>query len=99
MEIDKESPSESVGADKLSAPTVTSSKREIVVSTPALGELLEGITGVGAELPPPPPPPQAATMKAIRLAEASLGFLRRLEGWAIICDTMSTILFLNLICC
>ena len=33
-------------------------------------------TGVGAELPPPPPPPHAATIKAIRLAEASLGPLR-----------------------
>jgi hypothetical protein len=38
--------------------------------------------GVGVEVgagegvePPPPPPPQAATINAIRLAEASFGFL------------------------
>ena len=77
MEMVNESPSESVGADKFREPASTSSVREIATSDPAIGALFEGGTGVGVELPPPPPP-QAATIKAIRLADASFGSLRNL---------------------
>ena len=73
--IDKESPSESVGADKFKAPDETSSDRLMAIFAPALGELLDGIIRAGLE-PPPPPPPHAATMNEIKLAEASFGFLR-----------------------
>ena len=46
MEMVNESPSESVGAAKLSGPSIASSLMLTVVSEPATGMLLEGAMGV-----------------------------------------------------
>ena len=70
----------SVGAAKLSSPSIASSLMLTVVSEPATGMLLEGATGVEPLLPPPPPPPQAATINAIKLADASLELFKRING-------------------
>ena len=52
----------------------TNSKDDKAISVGAV--LVEIGAGVGVlELLPPPPPPQAATINAIRLADANFGFL------------------------
>ena len=78
MEIVKESPSLSVGAERSKGTLTASSERVTVRSAPAIGELLLGVGATGLEEDPPPPPPQAATIKATRLGkvnfEKSLAF-------------------------
>ena len=79
MEMVNESPSESVGAAKLSSSSsidIFADVNEIEISEPAIrNALLEGSYWESNRCClPPPPPPQAATINAIKLADSNFGF-------------------------